>query len=192
MSDPLKMFRLQIYATTHNAIFSQASESGVGPYVKPDGRMIAVFGQAVAHASLSALLEKEQEQQTTATCGPSGSISSASASLSSALGNRLKAQLGTAGSTLYRQTWREKATPLGRLYSAHIASPLHTRDNGCTSWPTPNAGDANPRSLNCWKIPAKGQVHAQQLAAWITPNVIDAHDGTKAWCVVRFGSGEVI
>jgi hypothetical protein len=42
------------------------------------------------------------------------------------------------------------------------------------SWPTPNAGDSNPRSLGTWKIPAKGQVHAQQLSPWPTPITTDA------------------
>jgi hypothetical protein len=46
-------------------------------------------------------------------------------------------------------------------------------------WPTPNAGDANERSLNTWKIPAKGQVHAQQLIHWSTPQASDYVEGAR-------------
>ena len=46
-------------------------------------------------------------------------------------------------------------------------------------WPTPNVGDSDPRSLGTWEIPAKGQVHAQQLSPWPTPITTDAIWGAE-------------
>lgn len=138
-------------ASTPNATFSLASAAGPSPWPLPDGRWIDPSGLAAALASLSARQVAEMGLQISGIYGPLGSTSSASASLASSLASKLQARLGTAGSTLFRQTWRAKATPAGRQYWAHIASAHRTSDSGFTSWPTPNAGPQNDTDTR-WQI----------------------------------------
>ncbi|MDZ4342101.1 MAG: hypothetical protein U1E51_06640 [Candidatus Binatia bacterium] len=49
------------------------------------------------------------------------------------------ALLDTAGSTLFKLTWKARRTPLGRRYLERAASGLRTSGGGCTSLPTPRA-----------------------------------------------------
>ncbi len=128
--------------STRNAISSLESESGVTRSVKPDGPMIAPSGQALALVNLSPRQAKEQGRMMSGTYGPLGSISSASASLRLSLVNRLKQLSGKVGSTLYKLTWKESVTPLGRPVSLLRASALHTSGQDFTSWPTPQTFDA--------------------------------------------------
>ena len=50
-------------------------------------------------------------------------------------------RLDSAGSTLFAETWKRRATPLRRRYWEHTASARRTSDSGCTSVPTPQAAD---------------------------------------------------
>lgn len=82
--------------------------------------------------------------------GPSGSLSSGSASLNTFLASKCQQLLGTDGSMEYSQTWKERATPGGRLYWEHTASGHRTSGNECsgdsgevTGYPTPVAQPAN-------------------------------------------------
>lgn len=109
-------FEMCVQATlpdTPNAISSLASESGPTPSVKPDGPTIGQSGPEAALASLSARQAKEKGLLTSGTYGPVGSISSASAALARSLANRLRAKTDSLGSTLFRLTWKERATPIG-------------------------------------------------------------------------------
>jgi hypothetical protein len=67
------------------------------------------------------------------------------------LGNRLKQRSATAGSILYKRTWKEVTTPLGRSVSLLRASARRTVEPEYGSWPTPQAFDATdggtPRPL---------------------------------------------
>jgi hypothetical protein len=102
------------------------------------------FGQVAVHVKVFPPQESKQDSATSATCGPRSSVSSASASLQSALASRLVRQLGTAGSTLYQLTWKQKATPFARQYSQLVASALHTKGIGSTGqapWGTPSTAD---------------------------------------------------
>ena len=74
---------------------------------------------------------------TLVTSGLIGHDSSASASLQRSLESRLMTRLDTAGSTLFKLTWKGRTTPLGRRYLERAASVRRTSGNGCTSWPTP-------------------------------------------------------
>ena len=130
-------------ADTPNATFSPGLADGPLPWILPDGREICPFGLALALASLSARQVKEMGLQISGISGRPGSISSASADLSTSLASRLRAQLGTDGSILYRQTWKQRTTPSGALYWEHTASALRTSDSDCIGWLTPRArGDA--------------------------------------------------
>lgn len=71
--------------------------------------------------------------------GRTGFGSSASNALSESLGSRLQTVLARDGGTLFRQNWKRKRTPLGRLYWAHTASVLRTLGSESGGWPTPKA-----------------------------------------------------
>jgi len=130
-----------ICAALLNIISLQELADGAALSVLPDGRTTAASGLAVVPASLTARQARERGLLTTGTYGGRSSISSASASLTSSLGNKLRRRFRTNGSTLFRRTWRLRATPAGRRYWAHTASPLRTSVNGFSSWATPNTMD---------------------------------------------------
>ena len=107
-----------------------------------------------------------------ATSGPPGSVSSRSADLSACLANRLAVRLGSVGSTLFAQTWKQKVTPWGSRYWAHTASGRRTSGSDCGSWPTPQAmepdGEARPsRAATGRSTEYLGWT--AQLAAWPSP-----------------------
>src|SRR5437763_14771199 len=102
-----------ICGAIHNIIFSPELVAGATPSDVPDGRTTAPSGRAVVLANLTARQAKERGLLTTGTYGGRSSISSASASLTSSLGNKLRRRFPTNGSTLFRRTWKVKATPLG-------------------------------------------------------------------------------
>ena len=172
---------------TTNATSSLASAAGPTPCGSPGGQTIGLFGQVVAPASPTRQPGSDRVTTTPATSGRTSTGSLESAALSKSLANRLRRQLATAGSTEYRQTWRLKATPSGRLYWAHTASADRTSDNGCGGWPTPVANDDNksPEAHLAMKqrmgerdgsganrtAITSLQVMAQ-MAGWPTPNAI--------------------
>ena len=120
---------------------SPASEDGATRSDSPDGLTTDLFGQAVVPAKATQPPGSKKARPTHGTFGRRGFGSYASAALSESLANKLKTQLDTAGSTLFRQTWKRKITPSGRRYWAHTASGHRTSDNGCGSWPSPQVQD---------------------------------------------------
>jgi len=133
--------------TTPNAISLPGLASGATPCALPAGPMTGPSGQALALASPSALQALDAELPTSGTYGPRGSISSASADLELFLVNRLKQRLDTAGSTLFKLTWKQKDTPAGRLVSLLRVSKRPISGNVSGSWPTPNANEDAAGSL---------------------------------------------
>ena len=111
-------------------------------YVNQDGLTVDLFGRVVAHASRSAPQATKKAPTTSATSGLSGPISSASVALQLSLVNKLKQQLDTAGSTLFKLTWKEKITPAGRSVSLLRASALRTSGSDSGLWPTTLASDS--------------------------------------------------
>ena len=128
---------------TPNTISSPASAFGPTPCDVQAGPIAALFGQALAHANLSARQAKELGLLTSGTCGPRSTISSASAALTSSLASRLQAKTASLGSTLYRLTWKERTTPAGRSIPALRASVRRTSDNDFIGWPTTTAALAD-------------------------------------------------
>ncbi|PQV51849.1 hypothetical protein B0G83_10458 [Paraburkholderia sp. BL21I4N1] len=131
-------------SSTHSATSSPESVSGPTLCGLPDGPTTAPSGLALAPVNPSALLRShgsEKASMTTGTCGPSGSILSASACLSECLGNRLEAKMESLGSTLYSITWKAKTTPARRGLSVQLVRALTTSGNAFTSLPTPCARD---------------------------------------------------
>jgi hypothetical protein len=190
---------------TLNVIFSQALEDGVTPFGLLDGPTTDPSGPAPAPASLSARQAKERGLLTNGTYGPRGIGSSNSADLSESLGNRLQARLH--GSTLFRETWKRKATPLGRRFWAHIASVPRTSGRDFIGCRTPKVvsgdyqysrGDHSKSVLNLsgaaklatWPSPkasnttvagtrGDGGENLQTVASWATPTSRDHKDGAS-------------
>jgi hypothetical protein len=178
MSDPLSMSSPMISEDSPNVISLPASESGVTPLERLDGQTILPFGQAPALARVSVQAGNGEASQISVTYGPHGSGSYASAALTSALANRLRVKTDLLGSTLFRLTWKERATPSGRQIPALRASGHHKSDSDCTSWPTPKAqhsqGGRNPETvLADLKRNNRETAHrlddAAALAGWNTP-----------------------
>ena len=121
-----------------SAISSQVLVVGRLHCASQDGRMIERSGQEAAHANLSARQAKEKDLLTSGTYGRRGFISSITDSLQLYLENRLQQQLNTDGSILFKQTWKQRTTPLGRRFLEHTASVLRTNDSDYGSLPTPS------------------------------------------------------
>ena len=152
---------------------------------------IDLFGQAPAPAKISVAPAKEKASAVIAIYGRISLGSSASAALSESLASRLKLRLDTVGSTVYRQTWKRKVTPLGRSYWAHTARVPTTNGKGCTGWPTPTLVDVNHSRCACPMEYSTRQLNRKNarfqladvaqanLAGWTTPTVSD-HNGAPA------------
>ena len=108
-----------------------------------------------------------------ATSGLTGTNSLSSATLQSSLESRLRAKTDLDGSILYRLTWKQRVTPLGRAICALRASAKRISVNACilSGWPTTTTRD--------WKDgPASNEAgveinallgRAAWLAGWGTP-----------------------
>lgn len=137
------MYAQRTLTVTINVTSSQGSARGATRSDWPAGLTIDPSGLGRALASLFRLPARSEAPPTSATCGPSGSTSSASADLGSSLANRLKRRFATGGSTLFKMTWKESATPSGRSVCLLRASAHRTSDNDSGSWPTPDAAAGN-------------------------------------------------
>lgn len=137
MSGQSQMFDLPIWLVTPNATSSPASEDGPWPSNSPDGPLTVLSGPEAALANLSASQAKEQGLLTSGTYGHIGSILYGQSDLRQCLVSRLKQQLTTGGSILFKTTWKEKVTPSLRSVSLLRASGHRISDSGCGLWPTP-------------------------------------------------------
>ena len=86
--------------------------------------------------------------------------------------------MASTGSTLFRLTWKERATPSGRRICALRASAHRTSGSDCTSWPSPKAKDgreysagANPKSASGHGLGAI----AAKTGSWATPQANQAN-----------------
>ena len=166
-----------------NATSSQASEDGASHSGSQDGQMIVLFGRDHVRASLSARQAQEQGLLMSGTSGRTGTTSSASASLQSFLASRLQAKTASAGSTLYKLTWKQRDTPSQLKISALRASALRTSDSasGLSGWPTPVVNDTTGSKYaysqgnhdkKVLKLPG-----AADQAGWPTPAQTDHKGG---------------
>jgi len=181
MSGQLPMFEEATSPDTRSATSSPAAASGVSRCDGQDGPTADLRGPEAAPAPASRAQGKAAGLMTLVTSGLIGRDSSASASLQSSLENRLMTRLDTDGPTLFRQTWKRRRTPLGRLYLEHTASGRRTSGSGCTSWPTPQQRDHFPAHSEDYTAEKKAQGHGQanlndhaMLASWSTPRGEDA------------------
>ena len=167
-----------------SAISSPELASGPAPCAAPAGPMIARCGPDLARASLSARQAKAKGLLTSGIFGPHSSTLLRSAALSSSLASRLQARTASAGSTLYRLTWKPWATPAGRSLLLLRGSARPTSESAFTGWPTPCARDHFPAHTPEYIAAKKAQGHGManlndlvQLAGWPTPTTRDWKDG---------------
>ena len=175
-----------------NATFSPELACGPTPCEMQDGPTIDLCGPVPALASLSAAQAKELGLLTSGTFGPRSSISSRSRRLRLSLANRLHQKTALLGSTLYTLTWKDRATPAGRLIPALRASARRTSANDYTGWPTPCVVEPNTDPAKVWerkkRLSEKTGVYRGndcglgskvQLAGWPTPNSTNNGKGEK-------------
>ena len=171
---------------------SRASQVGRTLFDSLDGPQIEASGPEAAPVSPSRQRASGKGKRTPATSGPSSSDSSPRAALLSCSANKsrvptlserlaasLEAMASECGSIEYRQTWKKRVTPSGRVLWAHTASGLRTSDSDCIGpqgWPTPKA---NERAQSP-EAHAKGflsLMEAAQLTGWPTCTATDAIKG---------------
>jgi hypothetical protein len=124
-----------------SATSSPELESGAMPLDVQDGMTLDLFGREVVLAPPSRAQAKATGLMTLVISGRLGNDSSQSATLQRSLENSLIKQLDSAGSTLFKLTWRGKDTPLGRRYLEHAVSALRRSGSDCISVPRPTAMD---------------------------------------------------
>jgi hypothetical protein len=89
----------------------------------------------------------------------------------------LRQRSGIVGSTLFKETWKEKATPLGLRFLAHTASVPRTSGSGCGSWPTPTTRDHKDGASD-GTVPINGLLGRMVWqAGWLTPCQQDGPNG---------------
>ena len=174
---------------TPNIISSPVSADGASDSDLPDGKMTALSGPEVAHASLSARQAKEAGLLTSGTYGLHGVGSFDSIALQHCLESRLAANLSSRGSTLYKLTWKDWVTPSGASRSRLRASVRRISETDCGSsrsgWPTPTSKEAAGGE---YKDPDKAMKRAMgphandlrdfaQMAGWNTPRATDGKNG---------------
>jgi hypothetical protein len=164
------------WVDTLNATSSQASEDGASHCASQDGQTAVLFGPAPALANLSARQAEEQGKLMSGTSGRTGTTSSASASLQQFLANKLQAKTASAGSTLYKLTWKQRDTPSQLKISALRASALRTSGSasGSSGWPTPRAQDSKHGEATEYEMRERWHVHPQlhmaaAMTGWPTP-----------------------
>lgn len=154
---------------TCSATSSQASACGATRCASQAGPTTAPSGRDHALASLSAWQAWVVGWTTSGTFGPTGSISSSSAALASSLVSRLKRRSAMAGSTLFKLTWKESATPARRSVFLLRASARRTSGNDFGSWPTTTTTDAKgSRALGYGGQNFMTLTDAAQMAGWTT------------------------
>lgn len=173
------MFRQLNLTDLPNAISSLGSEFGHTHSDRPDGQMTDQSGPDRAHANLSHRQAKERGLTTSGTYGRRFTGWSKSADLSFALANRLQDRTASLGSTLFRMTWKESATPAGRQLPQLVVSVRPTKGGDFIGWPTPTKGNADGSQMAKNASPtgrrpdgSKATVSLNQiakLAGWPTP-----------------------
>lgn len=181
MNDQLSMSGPTTCEVSAKCTCLQGLEDGPLPCDSLGGLTLAQFGQALAPANLSASQARDWGMLTSGIYGQHGSTSLASASLASSLVNKLKQRFGTDGSTLFKLTWKDSATPSGRPVSLLRASAHRISDSGCGSsaaWPSPtlpSGGQVWPDGTSATgRRPdgSKATVNLEnvaRLASWPTP-----------------------
>ncbi len=184
MAVPSSKSNPQTSPARRSATSSPASVSGPTRSVSRESQTPFLPGLVLVPASHSARPESAGASTTPATCGPSGSGSSASVALQSSLENRLRALMASSGSTLFALTWKERVTPSGLRILQRRASALRIAGRGFGSWPTPAVTNAERGGdARRWKGEQslggrRSNLQDAVMTAWQTPSTGDAKNRT--------------
>ena len=163
-----------------NATSLPVEGSGASRCATQDGPTTDQSGQEAAPAPLSRQQAKAAGLMTLVTSGLIGSNSSGSAALQSSLESRLMTRLDTAGSTLFKLTWKRRRTPLGRWYLERAASVRRTSASGFTSWQTPKKPSGGGQEIRSSTGGGIRKIEDQaMLSSWGTPAARDWKDGSE-------------
>jgi len=187
---------------------SRASGSGATHSETPDGRTIDPSSPEVVHANPSQEPEKKQEQKTSDTsgrkCFDSSPVYQRAKDRQQSLENRLRKKLVRLGSTLYKQTWREKTTPQGWSFFQLVASAHRISDKDSTgsptTWMTPIARGGSDRTGEGFWAEAKRQkdrgkpnlLYQVSLTHWSSPTAMDGNRGPHAITMDENGNAQRI
>ena len=171
----------ETWPDTPNATSLPALEDGASHCAWRAGQTLDLFGPAPALANLSARQAKERGLLTSGTYGRPSSTSSSSAALQSSLESRLRALMGSGGSTLYELTWKQRATPQGLPICALRGLARRTSDSGSTGWPTAAARDWKGATLERWGTNARPLNEVAVLCGWPTPTSALADKGVRTF-----------
>ena len=176
MSDPSPKSNPGTLRATPRSISSPGSAAGPTPSDSLAGPTTTLSGPVPAPASLSVGQVALRRWATSGTYGPLFIGSSPSAILQSSLESKLQAVLGGNGSPEYVLTWKHWDMPSGPPICVLRASGRRTSGNGCSGWPTPNAGPQNDNDSTFLEHGFGLTLGmAAQLVGWTTPQ---AHDAT--------------
>lgn len=198
MSEAVATWKQTTFLDSDEFICSRESVDGSTRYSSLDGQKQFRSGPDHVPASHSPSPESEKGKATNGISGRKCSDSCEIASLQSCLESKLRQLLVTGGLMEYSQTWKEKATPAGRLYLEHTASVRRTSGSGCggwqstalTAWPTSDHhrhGEIHNDSALMRRVQAsresgsgKRQLNLQdavKLTGWNTPRATDGTNG---------------
>ena len=157
-----------------NAISSQESAVGATPCDLQGYQMTLDFGLDHVHVKPSLSQESKKDLMMKDICGPSSQNSLKSANLQSFLESRLKQQLNTDGSILFKMTWKSMATPAHRRYCLLRALAHRTSDTGFIgggSWPAPvNTEEKGNRT---WNKTGQNHLLTHVIKGMATPRVFN-------------------
>ena len=194
MKGPLKMSRQLTFLDMEEFTCLPEFQSGNTPCDSPGSPPPAPSGPVPARASLSHRRVKELGLETSGTCGRRPSTSSASADLSFALANRLRAPTATLGSTLFKLTWKVWVTPSGRSLPLLRASAPPTGGTASTgsqsgsvsARPTPTAATNHEHAAakEMLRETAGGGAMSKltvvcHLANWPTPTAVEQKESSE-------------
>ena len=172
---------------THNATSLPVSADGPTRCSTPAGQQADLFGPDHARVSRSVQQAKAKGQPTSDTCGQSFTGLSLSARLQQSLASRLVEKQGLLGSMLYKMTWKQVATPAGRLHFRLAVSAPRTCDSDCTGWATPASSEPGGTAQQALQRKQRAREngvsiglsvthlsHQAQLVGWPTITATDA------------------
>lgn len=157
-----------------NAISSQESAVGATPCDLQGYQMTLDFGLDHVHVKPSLSQESKKDLMMKDTSGQFSQNLLKSANLQSFLESRLKQQLNTDGSILFKMTWKSMATPAHRRYCLLRALAHRTSDTGFIgggSWPAPvNTEEKGNRT---WNKTGQNHLLAHVIKGMATPRVFN-------------------
>ena len=152
----------------------------------PDGRQTGRCGPVPAPVSLSLWPDAEPGRPMRGICGPTYTAWSVPAGRLSWWESRLRARLGTIGSTEFALIWRHRRTPAGRSISrlAPWTPPISAAGSTGSPWATPRVSTNGGIGYGTPERMRKARLEDQACgtATWATPAARDyRYPNNKPW-----------